>query len=346
MDSKKIAYSILELAVLPKGSTINQVYKNTVALAQKAEELGYERMWFAEHHNMPAITSSAPEILIGHVAEATTSLRLGSGGIMLPNHSPFVVAERFGTLANLYPNRIDLGLGRAPGTDQPTAHAINPGFIEATHSFPKDIEQIQHYFSSDNHTSKIRVPLAEGLNVPIYILGSSTSSARLAAQKGLPYAFASHFATAQLFNALEIYRDQFQPSDALQKPYVIAGINAVVADTDEKAERLYTSALRMVINILSGTQTQFIEPPTEMNTSLKEVRQHPAIMQMTRYSFVGSKKTVKKQVEDFLEQTQVDEVIVSSTMYDSDDRIKSAGLFAEIMKDINKSNRVAKTSSL
>lgn len=335
MDSKKVAYSILELAVLPKGSNINQVYQNTVGLAQHAEKLGYERMWFAEHHNMPAITSSAPDVLIGHVAQATTSLRLGSGGVMLPNHSPFVVAERFGTLANLFPDRIDLGLGRAPGTDQPTAHAINPGFVQATHSFPTDIEKIQQYFSKDNSTAKVRVPLAEGVDVPIYILGSSTSSARLAAQKGLPYAFASHFATAQLFNALEIYRDQFQPSEVLEKPYVIAGINAIVADTDEEAERLYTSGLRMVINILSGTTSQHIEPPTDMSTSLQEVRQHPAIMQMTRYSFVGSKDTVKRQVQKFLEDTKADELMVSSIMYDSDERIKSAALFADIMKEIN-----------
>ncbi len=346
MNSKKIAYSILELAVLPKGSSITQVYKNTVALAQKAEALGYERMWFAEHHNMPAITSSAPEILIAHVAQHTSTLRVGSGGVMLPNHSPFVVAEKFGTLGNLFPNRIDLGLGRAPGTDQQTARAINPGFIEATHSFPSDIEKIQNYFSTDNKTSKVRVTLAEGVDVPIYILGSSTSSARLAAQKGLPYAFASHFATAQLFNALEIYREQFQPSDALQEPYVIAGINAIIADTDEEAERLYTSALRMVINILSGTQSEFIEPPTEMSTSLQETRQHPAIMQMTRYSFVGSKETVKKQVQGFIDETQVDEVIVSSIMYNAEDRLKSAELFAEIMTEINESTEVHKTSSM
>ncbi|WP_421824449.1 LLM class flavin-dependent oxidoreductase [Flagellimonas oceanensis] len=335
MDSKKVTYSILELAVLPKGSSINQVYQHTVDLAQQAEKLGYERMWFAEHHNMPAITSSAPDVLIGHVAQATTSLRLGSGGVMLPNHSPFIVAERFGTLANLFPDRIDLGLGRAPGTDQPTAHAINPGFVQATHSFPSDIEKIQQYFSKDNSSSKVRVPLAEGVDVPIYILGSSTSSARLAAQKGLPYAFASHFATAQLFNALEIYRDTFQPSEVLEEPYVITGINAIVADSDQEAERLYTSGLRMVINILSGTTSQYIEPPTDMSTSLKEVRQHPAIMQMTRYSFVGSKDTVKKQVQKFLEETEADELMVSSIMYDSDERIKSATLFAEIMKEIN-----------
>ncbi|MDF0709207.1 LLM class flavin-dependent oxidoreductase [Flagellimonas okinawensis] len=341
MNSKKTAYSILELAVLPKDSSVDQVYANTVALAQRAESLGYSRMWFAEHHNMPAITSSAPDLLIGHVAQQTKTIRLGSGGVMLPNHSPFIVAERFGTLANLFPGRIDLGLGRAPGTDQPTAKAINPGFIEATHSFPNDIEKIQTYFSKANRTSKVRVPLAEGVDVPIYILGSSTSSARLAAQKGLPYAFASHFATAQLFNALEIYRDQFQPSEVLEKPYVIAGINAIVSETDEEAERLYTSGLRMVINILSGTTSQYIEPPTDMSTGLKEVRQHPAIMQMTRYSFVGSKETVKEQVREFLELTKADELMVSSIMYDTNQRIRSAELFAEVMEEIDQGAEVA-----
>ncbi|WP_318312755.1 LLM class flavin-dependent oxidoreductase [Flagellimonas crocea] len=339
-QKKKIAYSILELAVLPKGSSIPQVYNNTVALAQKAETLGFERIWFAEHHNMPAIASSAPEILIGHVAQSTKTIRVGSGGVMLPNHSPFVVAEKFGTLGNLFPGRIDLGLGRAPGTDQQTAHAINPGFIGATHSFPNDIEKIQTYFSPENKSAKIRVTLAEGVDVPLYILGSSTSSAHLAAAKGLPYAFASHFATAQLFEALRIYREKFQPSKVLEKPYTMAGINVIIADTDEEAERLYTSALRLVINILSGTPSEHIEPPTKMSTSLQEVRQHPSIMQMTRYSFIGSKNTVKKQVQDFIDETHVDEVIVSSIMYSPEDRIKSMEIFAEIMMEINEGSKV------
>ncbi len=335
MNTKKTAYSILELATVSKGNSIHQEFKNSVALAQKAEASGFTRMWFAEHHNMPVIASSAPQILMGHVAQATSTLRVGSGGIMLPNHSPFIIAEQFGTLAHLYPNRIDLGLGRAPGTDQETARAIKPGFIEASRSFPEDIEKIQTYFSTENKTAKVRVTQAEGADVPVYILGSSTSSAHLAAKKGLPYAFASHFSTEQLFDALRIYRNEFQPSSALQKPYVMAGINVFIADTDGEAESLYTSNLRLVLGILSRNRLEFIDEPTEMTKELNEIRKHPVVLQMTKYSFIGSKATVKKQVQAFLEETQVDELIISTSMYDINDRLKSTESFGEIMQEIN-----------
>lgn len=335
MNVNKIAYSILELATVSKGSNVGEVFTNTVALAQKAEKAGFKRMWFAEHHNMPAIASSVPSILITHVAQATSTLRVGSGGVMLPNHSPLIVAEQFGTLAHLFPNRIDLGLGRAPGTDPETTRAIKPGFIEATHSFPEDVDKIKKYFSKENRTAKVRVALAECMDVPIFILGSSTSSAHLAAQKGLPYAFASHFSTMHFFDAIQIYRGQFEPSATLKKPYVIAGINIFVADTDQEAERLYTSNLRLVINILSGTSTPYIEEPTEMTSDLKEIMRHPRIHQMAKYSFIGSKDTVKKQIQAFLEETQVDELISVTTMYDINDRIKSVLLFGEIMTEIN-----------
>ncbi len=337
MNIKRTAYSILELATVSKGDNIGQVFTNTVTLAKEAEAAGFKRMWFAEHHNMPAIASSVPPILMAHVAQATTTLRVGSGGVMLPNHSPFIVAEQFGTLARLFPDRIDLGLGRAPGTDPETTRAIKPGFIEATHSFPDDVDKIQAYFSKENRTAKVRVTLAEGMEVPIFILGSSTSSAHLAAKKGLPYAFASHFSTQYFYDAIRIYRSQFEPSVSLEKPYVLAGINVFVADTDQEAERLYTSNLRLVINILSGTSTPYIEEPTEMTSDLKEIMQHPRIHQMARYSFIGSKETVKKQVLAFLEETQVDELISVTTMYNIRDRIKSVQLFGEIMTEINTS---------
>lgn len=335
MDERKVEYSILELATIPRGSSIHQVYENAVALAQEAEACGYKRMWFAEHHNMPVIASCAPQILIGHVAQATSTLRVGSGGIMLPNHSPFIIAEQFGTLAHLFPDRIDLGLGRAPGTDKETARAIKPGFIEAAHSFPGDIEKIQTYFSTDNKSSKVRVTLAEGVEVPIYILGSSTSSAHLAAHKGLPYAFASHFSTAQFFAALQYYRDEFQPSKTLDKPYVMAGVNVFIADTDEEAENIYTSNLRLILGILSGNRLEYLDAPTAMTPELNEIRQHPGVQQMTKYTFIGSKVTVKKQIQAFLEETQVDELIVSASMYHIEDRLKSTVLFGEIMKEIN-----------
>ncbi|GLU45269.1 LLM class flavin-dependent oxidoreductase [Allomuricauda sp. NBRC 101325] len=335
MNENKIAYSILELATVPKGSSLQAVYQNAVALAQAAEEAGYNRIWFAEHHNMPAIASSAPQILIGYVAQATSKIRVGSGGIMLPNHSPFIIAEQFGTLGNLFPNRIDLGLGRAPGTDPATTQAIKSGFIEATHSFPHDIETIQRYFSEENSSSKVRVTVAEGVNVPIYILGSSISSAHLAAQKGLPYAFASHFATGQFYDALKIYKKQFMPSDFLLQPYMLAGVNVFVADTDEEAELLYTSNLRLVINILSGTTTEYIDEPFEMTSDLRDVMQHPRVQQMVKHTFIGSKETVKKQLEEFLEETPIDELMIVSTIYNIDDRIKSVQLFGEIMTEIN-----------
>jgi len=335
MNFSRIDYSILDLAIVTKGSSIQETLSNSIALAQKAEEYGYKRFWFAEHHNMAAIASSSPPVLIGRIAQATSAIRVGAGGVMLPNHSPLIVSEQFGTLGALFPNRIDLGLGRAPGTDQETARAIRPGFIQATQTFPEDISKIQNYFSPENKTAKVRATTAEGVDVPLYILGSSTDSAHLAAQKGLPYAFASHFATAQLFNALEIYREKFQPSNSLKKPYIIAGINIIIADTDEEAEKMSTSFIQMIIGIITGQRKEFLDEPTEMTPELKETVLHPAIQQIIRYAFIGSKETVKKQVETFLEHTEVDELIVVTNIYSQQDRIKSYKLFAEIMNELN-----------
>lgn len=338
--SKKqnIAYSILELAVVSQGQTIKQTLNNSLALAKEAEALNYKRIWFAEHHNSDSIASSATSILIGYVAENTDTIRVGSGGIMLPNHSPLIIAEQFGTLAHLYPNRIDLGLGRAPGTDQPTAQAIRSDFMKAAQLFPEEVAKIQQYFSLENKTAGVRATVAEGTNVPLYILGSSTDSAHLAAKTGLPYAFASHFATTYLQEALRIYNLEFQPSQFLSKLYSIAGINVYVADTDEEAERLFTSLIRMFAGLLTGTRNP-LHPPTEMTEELTQIFQHPAAYQMLKYSFVGNKQTVKNKLQAFLGQTGVDELIAVSTMYDINDRIKSARLFAEIMKEINEENK-------
>jgi luciferase family oxidoreductase group 1 len=335
MNSKPIAYSILDLALVAKGNTISETLTNTVTLAQKAETYGYSRFWLAEHHNMAAIASSAPVVLIGRVAQATTTIRVGSGGIMLPNHSPLIVAEQFGTLGNLYPNRIDLGLGRAPGTDPETTRTIRSDFMDSAHSFPEEIEKIQNYFSINNQNAKVRATVAEGVDVPLYILGSSTESAHLAARKGLPYAFASHFATAQLFQALEIYRSEFMPSEVLQKPYSIAGINAFVSDTDEDAERMATSFIKMIIGLLTGAKREYLDEACEMTADLKEMLEHPSVQQMTRYTFIGSKPTVKKQIKTFLEKTGVDELIVATNCHNHKDRIKSLQLFAEIMNELH-----------
>ncbi|PHS04184.1 MAG: LLM class flavin-dependent oxidoreductase [Kordia sp.] len=335
MLKKETAYSILDLVIISKGKSLRQTFDDALSLAQLADKLGYTRYWFAEHHNSVAIGSSATAVLIGKIAEGTDRIRVGSGGIMLPNHSPLIIAEQFGTLGTLYENRIDLGLGRAPGTDQATASAIRSDFYEAAMSFPNEIQKIQNYFSVDNATEKVRANVAEGVAVPLYILGSSTDSAHLAAEKGLPYAFASHFSTAQLMRALEIYRQEFTPSNALNKPYVIAGISVIVADTDAEAEYLSTSYYDRVIGILTGDRGQ-MAPPTEMTNQLREVIQQPAVQQMTKYAFIGSKETVKKQVKAFMDKTQVEELIAITNIYSAKERIKSYKLFAEIMNELNK----------
>src|SRR5687768_3198501 len=291
MEEENIAYSILELAIVSQGQTIQQTLHNSLALAKEAEAYNYKRIWFAEHHNSDNIGSSATSLLIGYIAENTNNIRVGSGGIMLPNHSPLIIAEQFGTLAHLYPGRIDLGLGRAPGTDKLTAYAIRSDFFQAAQAFPEEIEKIQQYFSLENKNSNVRAAIAEGTNVPLFILGSSTHSAHLAAKKGLPYAFASHFASTHLLQALKIYHDEFQPSEALQQPYTMAGINVLVADTDEEADQLFTSLIKMFVGVLTGARDP-LQPPTPMTQELKEVLQHPSLHQMLKYSFVGSKPTV------------------------------------------------------
>lgn len=333
-----IRYSILELAAVSHGSSIADTFRHVVSNAQKAEDYGYHRIWLAEHHNMSSIASAASPILIGKIAENTQSIRVGSGGIMLPNHSPLIIAEQFGTLAQLYPNRIDLGLGRAPGTDTETAKAIRSDFYQAAMDFPNEVEKIQQYFSTENKTSKVRVRMAEGAEVPIYILGSSTESAHLSARKGLPYAFASHFASTHLHSALQIYNQEFQPSEFLAQPYTIAGINVFVADSDEEAERLFTSLILMFGRMLMGKPLPSVQPPVELDEELLYLFNHPQTQQMLKYSFVGSKSTVKTQIKEFLEETKVDELITVSTMFSAEDRIKSIRLFSEVMQEINEEN--------
>lgn len=330
-----MAYSILDLAVVSQGDTIRQTLHHSLALAQAAEAAGYRRYWLAEHHNAANIASNVPPLLIGHVAEHTTRIRVGSGGVMLPNHSPLVVAEQFGTLAQLYPGRIDLGLGRAAGTDGATAQAIRSDFRQAAQAFPQEVRKIQQYFSPQNQQAAVRAPIAEGMEVPLYILGSSTDSAHLAARLGLPYAFASHFATTHLHPALQIYRDEFQPSTALQQPYTIVAINAYVADTDEQAQTLFTTLIRMFVALLTGGAREALQPPTAMTEELAGLWQHPSVQQMLKYSFVGSKQTVKRQLQAFLAETQADELITASAMFAPEARLTSARLFGEIMQELN-----------
>ncbi|GAA4311743.1 LLM class flavin-dependent oxidoreductase [Pontixanthobacter gangjinensis] len=333
-QNKHTEYSLLELAVVGQDIPHSKVFENTVEMAQKAEEFGYKRFWLAEHHNMVSIASSATTVLMSHVGARTHKIRIGSGGIMLPNHSPLIVAEQFGTLGSLYPGRIDMGLGRAPGTDQVTAHAIRSDRVNSVFKFPHEIDEIQRYFRNKLNTTKVRATVAEGVDVPMYILGSSTDSAHVAAEKGLPYVFASHFAPGQLFEAMQIYYREFQPSKYLDEPYSIAGINVTAADTNEEAEILSTSSLRMMVGVLTGN-LDYLQKPTEMDAELREVRDNPALQRMLKYAFVGDRETVAAKTRDFLKQTGVDEVIVASHIYDQQARIRSYEIFSEIMKEIN-----------
>lgn len=330
---KKIPYSILELAAVAANSNPSETFKKSLDLARHAEDWDYTRFWLAEHHNMISIASSATAVLIGHIAGGTKKIRVGSGGIMLPNHSPLIVAEQFGTLGSLYPGRIDLGLGRAPGTDQVTAHAIRSDRMKAVYKFPEEVSHIQQYFSEENRNSKVRATVAEGVEMPVYILGSSTDSAHLAAKKGLPYAFASHFAPAQLFEALNIYYNNFEPSRFLDKPYSIACINVIAADTDEEAETISTTLVRMMLGVMTGN-IDYMQEPTKMTTELREILQNPAFQRMLKYAFIGSKSTVKEKTLDFLKQTNVNELMVASHIYHHEDRLTSYRIFSEIMKEL------------
>jgi hypothetical protein len=332
MNFKNIPFSILELASVSSNSTPEKTFKKSLDLAQKAEGFGYKRFWLAEHHNMISIASSATSVLIGYIAGGTKKIKVGSGGIMLPNHSPLIVAEQFGTLGSIYPNRIDLGLGRAPGTDQITAHAIRSDRMQAVHKFPEEIGEIQKYFSPKNSGAKVRASIAEGIPVPLYILGSSTDSARLAAKKGLPYVFASHFAPAQLFEALNIYYNNFMPSEFLQEPYTIACINVIAADSDKEAEKISTSMIRMMFGVLTGN-IDYLQEPINMTSELRDLSENPAFKRMLKYSFVGSKKTIKQKTGDFLQKTGVNELMVASHIFHHQDRVKSYRIFSEVMKE-------------
>lgn len=322
MSSKKISntpLSVLELALVTEGNTATESLKNALDLAQKTESLGYNRFWLAEHHNMIGVASSATSILIGHIAGGTSTIRVGSGGIMLPNHAPLIVAEQFGTLATLYPDRIDLGLGRAPGTDQVTVRALRRDAYAAM-EFPQNVKELQTYLSTENSTSSVRAFPGEGLDIPIWILGSSTDSAYLAASMGLPYAFASHFAPAHLHAALRIYHENFVPSKQLQKPYTIACINIIAADTDQEAFVLETSLKQQFLGILTGKRQLLQAPDPHKEWDPVE---EGALEQMLAYTFVGGAEKLKNELQAFIDKTQVDELMVASAIYDHDARVKS-----------------------
>lgn len=331
-----VAFSVLDLAPIVAGTTPTDTFRHSLDLAQHVERQGYTRFWLSEHHNMASVASAAPVVLIGYIAGGTTTLRVGSGGIMLPNHAPLVVAEQLGTLASLYPSRIDLGLGRAPGSDQVTARAIRGGRFGQEQDFPRDIQQLQTYFSAANSTATVRAIPGEGLDVPIYVLGSSTDSAYLAAALGLPYAFASHFAPAQLMAALAIYRQNFRPSAALAQPYVIACVNVVAADTDAEAQWLSTSLQQFMLGVISGKPAP-LAPPVESMQALWGPAQQQAIAQMLAYSFVGSRATLQADLQDFIDQTQVNEIMAVSNIFSHEARVHSYEVLADAMRGITQS---------
>ncbi|MCO5238403.1 MAG: LLM class flavin-dependent oxidoreductase [Chitinophagaceae bacterium] len=332
--TKKIALSALELAVVVEGGDARQAIDNTVAVAQHIEQLGYQRIWLAEHHNMEHIASSATAVLIGHIAGKTKTIRVGSGGVMLPNHAPLMVAEQFGTLETLYPGRIDLGLGRAPGTDQLTAYALRRRNMTAENSFPTDVQELQTYFSEANSSAKVRAFPGEGLNIPIWILGSSTDSAYLAAALGLPYAFASHFAPAQFQAATEIYRSHFKPSKYLAEPYVLACINVIAADTEEEAQFLATSLYHLFLGIVTNSRRP-LPPPAELPSVFYHPEIQRAVNSMTAGTFIGDKNSLIKKLGEWLETSQIDELMITGYIYDMKARLKSYTLFKEVIDQIH-----------
>ena len=325
-------YSLLDLVPVVEGGTVSQSLANAADLARHAETLGYRRYWVAEHHGMRGIASAATAVVIAHVAAATSRIRVGAGGIMLPNHAPLVIAEQFGTLDALFPGRIDLGLGRAPGSDQRVARAMRRTLDSDANAFPQDVMELQSYFADDGRTGIVATPGA-GANVPLWILGSSTFGAQLAAALGLPYAFASHFAPDALDTALAIYRRDFRPSAQLSRPHAMAGFNVFAADTDEEAELLASSQAQSFVALRTGNPRQLPPPVPGYRASLGA--QGSAILDhVLQCSAVGSPDTVARQTAAFIERTGVDEVMVASAIYDHAARKRSLAITAEVMSGL------------
>jgi luciferase family oxidoreductase group 1 len=326
------ALSILDLAYIAEDSTPADALHNSRDLAQHAEHWGYKRFWLAEHHNMLGIASAATAVAIGYVAEGTKTIRVGSGGIMLPNHAPLVIAEQFGTLESLYPGRIDLGLGRAPGTDQRTLRALRRD-PAASDNFPQDVIELQAFLAPAQPGQPIRAVPGAGTNVPIWILGSSLFGAQLAAMLGLPYAFASHFSPEALLDALELYRARFERSDQLERPYAMAGAVVVAADTDEEARRLFTTAQQQFTNMLRGVRGRLRQPIDDIEAYWTPGEKAQASRMLT-YAFVGSRETVRDKLRRFIALTKVDEVMVASAIYDHQARLRSYEILAELQDEL------------
>jgi len=327
-ELSSIPLSVLDLSFVREGETPREALFDSLELARRAESLRYKRFWMAEHHNMEGIASAATSVALGFIAGGTQTIRVGAGGVMLPNHSPLVIAEQFGTLASLYPDRIDLGLGRAPGTDPRTARALRRNLsVDAADTFPEDVQELQAYFGQPMPGQQVHAVPGEGLEVPIWLLGSSLYSARLAANLGLPFAFASHFAPEYLFHALDLYRAEFCPSKTLTQPYAMVAANVVVADTDEQAEYLFSSAKIGVLNLLKGKRGK-MQPPIENVDRDWTPEEHASVERFLKYSFIGSPTTVQEKLTVFAQHTMADEIICTARIHNSADRMKSLELLA------------------
>ena len=325
-----VPVSILDLANIVEGDrSASDAFKRSVKFAQHAEQLGYKRYWFAEHHNMESVASSATAILIGNIAENTKTIRVGSGGIMLPNHAPLIIAEQFGTLALLYPDRIDLGLGRAPGTDQATAYALRRNLNGDVDAFPSDVQELIQYLGPADKQGKVKAVPGAGTNVPVWLLGSSTFSAQLSAKLGLPFAFASHFSPAQLFAAMQVYHTTFQPSSFLTAPYAMACVNVIAGDTDEEAQFLATSFYQLALGMVRNFRRP-LPPPTETMDSMWSPAEAAAVRQMLHYTFVGSAETLTKELTSFVENTGINELMIATHMFDANAKLRSLEITASM----------------
>ncbi|PWG03719.1 LLM class flavin-dependent oxidoreductase [Sphingosinicella humi] len=325
-----IPFSILDLAPIVEGGDAALAFGNSLDLARHAEGWGYRRFWMAEHHSMPGVASAATAVALGHIAAGTSTIRIGAGGVMLPNHAPLVIAEQFGTLESLYPGRIDLGLGRAPGTDQAAARALRRNLDSDPNAFPRDVVELMEYFQPSEEGRRVRAIPGEGLDIPIWILGSSLFGAQLAAMLGLPYAFASHFAPQQMMEAIEVYRATFRPSERLAEPYVMLGFNAFAAESDEEGERLATSMQQTFVNLRTGQPTP-LQPPIEGYKASLPPHQQTMLDQLLSCSAIGAPPTVKAAIVDFVARTGADELMITSQIFDHAARLRSyeivAGLF-------------------
>ena len=329
-----IPFSILDLAPVAQGATPADALRNSLNLAQAAEKLGFRRFWLAEHHGMKGIASAATAVVIGYVAGGTKTIRVGSGGIMLPNHAPLIIAEQFGTLASLYPDRIDLGLGRAPGTDQLTARALRRDLASRAEQFPNDVQELQAYFAPEIEGQVLRAVPGEGLKVPLWILGSSLYGAQVAAALGLPYAFASHFAPDEMMRALDVYRTTFRPSEQLQRPHAMLTVNVFAADTDAQARRHFTSLQQAFLNLRRGRPGQ-VPPPIDDIEGFWSPAEKAGVEHALACSFVGTADTVEKGLRDFLARTRPDELMIAGHFHDHAARLRSLEITAQVRDRLN-----------